>query len=169
MHTHSSLLPGICLSSIPCCELRTDPSRLCSRVVIIFWWGRDERTWGVASGQGSTAEKKNILHKANDRYGELLDSSSPDSQEVLKAELGVAKAELGVAKAKLEVAEAELDEAKARDDTPEQKIAELKQNVVNAKTEVAKADWELANARNEDKDDIKLKKIAYEKALEGQL
>ena len=108
-------------------------------------------------------QRKNVLlRRANKTHDELLGTGSPEPQEVLKAKVGVAEAELGVAKAKLEVAE-------AKEDTPEPKISELKQNVVNAKTEVAKADWELANARNEDKDDIKLKKIAYEKALEGQL
>jgi chromosome segregation ATPase len=118
-------------------------------------------------------KKKSILRRANERHDKLLESSSPDPQEVLEAKVGVAEAELGVAKAKFGVAEAELDEAKAKEDTPEQKIAELKENVAKAEREVAKAerevakaDWELAKARNEDKGDIKLKKIAYEKALE---
>jgi chromosome segregation ATPase len=142
--------------------------------------------------------RKNILlQRANERHDELLGSDSPEPREVLKAKVGVAEAkvgvaeaEVGVAQAKVGIAEAELDEAKANKDTPEQKIAELKENVVNAKTEVAnaktevanaktevadaktevaKADWELAKARKEDEDDIKVKRRAYEKALEGQL
>jgi chromosome segregation ATPase len=115
-------------------------------------------------------KKKNILRGANERHDKLLEPSSPDPQNVLEAKVGVAEAELGVAKAKLGVAEAELDEANAKENTPEQKIAQLKENVAKAEREVAKADWELAKARNEDKDDIKVKRIAYEKALEeGQL
>ena len=106
------------------------------------------------------------LRRCRNELRTLRTSSSPDSQEVLKAKVGVAEAELDVAKAELGVAKAELGVAKAKEDTPEQKIAELKQNVAKAAREVAKADWELAKARNEDEGDITIKKRAYEMALE---
>jgi hypothetical protein len=58
------------------------------------------------------------LRRANKRHDKLLESSSPDPQEVLEAELGVAKAEFDIAKARFGVAEAGLDEAKTKEDTP---------------------------------------------------
>jgi chromosome segregation ATPase len=123
-------------------------------------------TGELQAAKARLQRKKNVLQRAYDRHDELLDSTSPDPQEVLKAKVGVAEAELDVAKAELGVAKAELGVAKAKEDTPEQKIAELKQNVAKAAREVAKADWELAKARNEDEGDITIKKRAYEMALE---
>ena len=85
-------------------------------------------------------KKKNLL-TAIQRHDELLESSSPESQEVLKAELGVAKAKLGVAEAKLGVAEAE-------DETPgrQSEIAKAEMGVAKAEMGVAKAEWDIAIA-----------------------
>ena len=67
------------------------------------------------------------LRRCRNEWRTLRTSSSPDSQEVLKAKVGVAEAELDVAKAELSV-------AKAKEDTPERQL------------EIAKADWDVAKA-----------------------
>ncbi len=122
-------------------------------------------------------KKKKILRRATETYDELvLGSSSPEPEEVLKAELGVAKAELGVSKAELGVAKAELGVAKAKEDTPERQS-----EIAKADMGVAKAEWDVAIAvydveaktSNRERlgflqDQINDRKETY-KRLEGQL
>ena len=105
----------------------------------------------LQAAKAELQRKNNNLRTAIQRHDELLESSSPESQEVLKAELGVAKARLGVAEAKLGVAEAELgaakakrDVAEAKDDTPE--IVKAEMGVAKAEMGVAKAEWDVAIA-----------------------
>jgi len=102
----------------------------------------------LQAAKAELQRKKNILLAAIQRHDKLLESSSPESQEALKAELGVAKAELGVAKAKFGVAEAELDAAKAKEDTPERQleIAKAEEQVAKAEEQVAKAEEQVALA-----------------------
>ena len=125
------------------------------------------------------------LQRCRDELRGLMESSSPESEEAVKAELGVAKAKLGVAEAKLGVAEAELYEAKRKEATPERQseIAKAEMGVAKAEMGVAKAEWDVAiaayNAEAKNpitsterlrslQDQIDARKETY-KRLEGQL
>jgi hypothetical protein len=79
------------------------------------------------------------------KYDELLQSSSPDSEEVLKARVGVAEARVGVAEAKVGVAEAKYDVAEAKG-APEA-TAEARVGVAEAKVGVAEAKYDVAEAK----------------------
>ena len=102
----------------------------------------------LQAAKAELQRKNKNLRTAIQRHDELLESSSPESQEVLKAKLGVAEAELGVAKAKLGVAEAKLGVAEAEDETPQRQseIAKAEMGVAKAEMGVAKAEWDIAIA-----------------------
>ena len=102
----------------------------------------------LQAAKAELQRKNKNLRTAIQRHDELLESSSPESQEVLKAKLGVAEAELGVAKAKLGVAEAKLGVAEAEDETPQRQseIAKAEMDVAKAEMGVAKAEWDIAIA-----------------------
>jgi chromosome segregation ATPase len=132
------------------------------------------------------------LQRCRNELRVLMESSSPESEEAVKAELGVAKAKLGVAEAKLGVAEAELYEAKRKEATPERQseiakaemgVVKAEMGVVKAEMGVAKAEWDVAiaayNAEAKNpitsterlrslQDQIDARKETY-KRLEGQL
>jgi chromosome segregation ATPase len=129
--------------------------------------------------------KRTILRTASRKYDDLLQASPPEPAEVLKAKVGVAEAKVGVAEAKVGVAEAKVGVAEAKlqvteakEEFPEKKaeVAELKrelakagQELAKAGQELAKAEWELAKTKTEDKEDMEIKKRAYEQTLQGQL
>ena len=113
-------------------------------------------------------EAKLELKRCNKILRTLRASPLSDSEDVLKAELGVAKAELGVAKAKLDIAE-------AKEET------ERQSEIAKAEMDVAKAEWDIAiavytsEAKTSNSDrleflqgQIKDRKETY-KRLEGQL
>lgn len=109
----------------------------------------------LQAAKAELQRKNKNLRTAIQRHDELLESSSPESQEVLKAKLGVAEAELGVAKAKLGVAEAKLGVAEAEDETPQRQseiakaemdVAKAEMGVAKAEMGVAKAEWDIAIA-----------------------
>jgi hypothetical protein len=109
----------------------------------------------LQAAKAELQRKKNNLRTAIQRHDKLLESSSAESQEALKAELGVAKAKLGVAEAELGVAKEELGVAKeelgvvkAKEDTPEQQseIVKAEMGVVKAEMGVAKAEMGVAKA-----------------------
>jgi len=132
----------------------------------------------LQAAKAELQKKRSILRGANERHDKLLESSSPDPQEVLEAKVGVAETELGVAKAKLGVAE-------AKEETPERQteIAKAEMGVAKAEMGVAKAEWDVAiaaynaeakipNTSTERlrslQDQIDARKETY-KRLEGQL
>jgi hypothetical protein len=88
----------------------------------------------LQAAKAELQKKRSILRGANERHDKLLESSSPDPQEVLEAKVGVAETELGVAKAKLGVAE-------AKEETPERQT-----EIAKAEMGVAKAEWDVAIA-----------------------
>jgi hypothetical protein len=99
------------------------------------------------------------------KYDELLQSSSPDSEEVLKARVGVAEARVGVAEAKVGVAEAK--------GAPEA-IAKARVSVAEAKVGVAEAKYDVAEAKGSNpqklerlQGEIVAKQAKYDE-LEGQ-
>jgi len=116
----------------------------------------------LQAAKAELQRKKNNLRTAIQRHDKLLESSSAESQEALKAELGVAKAKLGVAEAELGVAKEELGVAKeelgvvkAKEDTPEQQseivkaemgVVKAEMGVAKAEMGVAKAEWDVAIA-----------------------
>ena len=77
-----------------------------------------------------------------------LSSSSPGSEEFLKAKFRVAEAQLDVAEEKLDEAEEKLRVAEAKEDTPEQRseIAKAEVGVAKAKVGVAEARVGVAEA-----------------------
>ena len=79
-------------------------------------------------------EAKLELNRCNKILRTLRASPLSDSEEVLKAELGVAKAKLGVAEAKLGVAEAK--------EESQERLSEI----AKAEMGVAKAEWDVAIA-----------------------
>ena len=139
----------------------------------------------LQAAKAELQKKRSILRGANERHDKLLESSSPDPQEVLEAKVGVAETELGVAKAKLGVAE-------AKEETPERQteiakaemgVAKAEMGVAKAEMGVAKAEWDVAiaayNAEAKNpitsterlrslQDQIDARKETY-KRLEGQL
>ena len=121
-----------------CCALSVILSRLFSRIIIRIAMSEAGQ---LQAAKAELQRKNKNLRTAIQRHDELLESSSPESQEVLKAELGVAKAKLGVAEAKLGVAEAE-------DETPgrQSEIAKAEMGVAKAEMGVAKAEWDVAIA-----------------------
>jgi hypothetical protein len=109
----------------------------------------------LQAAKAELQRKKNNLRTAIQRHDKLLESSSAESQEALKAELGVAKAKLGVAEAELGVAKEELGVVKAKEDTPEQQseivkaemgVVKAEMGVAKAEMGVAKAEWDVAIA-----------------------
>jgi len=115
--------------------------------------------------------KRTILRTASRKYDDLLQASPPEPAEVLKAKVGVAEAKVGVAEAKLQVTEAkeEFPEKKAEVAELKRELAKAGQELAKAGQELAKAEWELAKTKTEDKEDMEIKKRAYEQTLQGQL
>jgi hypothetical protein len=119
----------------------------------------------LQEAKGELQRRRNILRVLVTKYDELLQSSSPDSEEVLKARVGVAEARVGVAEAKVGVAEAK--------GAPEA-IAKARVSVAEAKVGVAEAKYDVAEAQDSNpqklerlQGEIVAKQAKYDE-LEGQ-
>jgi chromosome segregation ATPase len=126
----------------------------------------------LQEAKGELQRRRNILRVLVTKYDELLQSSSPDSEEVLKARVGVAEARVGVAEAKVGVAEAKYDVAEAKG-APEA-TAEARVGVAEAKVGVAEAKYDVAEAKGSNpqklerlQGEIVAKQAKYDE-LEGQ-
>jgi hypothetical protein len=95
----------------------------------------------LQAAKAELQKKRSILRGANERHDKLLESSSPDPQEVLEAKVGVAEAKVGVAETELGVAKAKLGVAEAKEETPERQT-----EIAKAEMGVAKAEWDVAIA-----------------------
>ena len=144
------------------------PSSECWHLLLFIFLSRAERDRlqprhllaGIAMSEfnelqeakGELQRRRKILQVLATKYDELLQSSSPDSEEVLKARVSVAEARVGVAEAEFDEAKAKLRAAQAKgapEATAEARVgvAEARVGVAEAKVGVAEAKYDVAEAK----------------------
>ncbi len=142
MHTCPPLNAGICLSSI----FLSQAERNCLQPASFPCWDFQMSEFNeLQEAKGELQRRRNILRILVTKYDGLLSSSSPDSEEVLKARVGVAEARVGVAEAEFDEAKAKLRAAEANGAL--EAIAKARVGIVEARVGVAEARVGVAEAK----------------------